>query len=206
VQPPLVVTTALRSAQHLSTTLTSSLVKHLPEAIVVNKYNAGALLKLRSTDVLELGRRNPKWHQAIKTAAENHGVKHLYERAPGDLIFPGEETLVTGLAETKISICFPSNVTHPERSGSVSTLTSRYLESMASRCLVLGTTPGELSELFGFDPVVEANMVQPWQQLYSILACIESYQAHVDAAYEQVQSVGGWEFRIRQLLSLIRAL
>jgi hypothetical protein len=206
LKPPLVITTAMQSAQHLGANLGSSVVKHLPEAVDLGKYRAGAPLLARSMDVLELGRRNPHWHEAVKMAAENHGVKHLYERAPGDLIFLDETTLVAGLADTKVSICFPSNLTHPERAGSVSTLTSRYLESIASRCLVLGTTPHELVDLLGFNPVVEADMVQPWQQLRSILCSIESYQAQVDEAYERVQSVGGWDFRIRQLLNLIRAV
>jgi hypothetical protein len=206
VQPPLVITTALGSAQHLRETLTACVVEHLPEAIVVTKYDAGAPLSSRSTDVLELGRRNLQWHEVIKTAAENHGIKHLYEPVPGNLVFPDEMTLIVGLAETKLSICFPSNVTHPERSGSVSTLTSRYLESMASRCLVLGMTPPELSDLLGFDPVIRADMSRPWEQLHTILGSVESYQEQVDEAYERVQSAGSWDSRIRQLLDLIRAL
>jgi hypothetical protein len=158
----------------------------------------------RSTDVLEMGRRYLPWHERVRTMAKDNGVKHLYERVPGEVIFTGEASLVAGLADSKVSVCFPSSITHPERSGSVSTLTSRYLESIASRCLVLGQTPDELTDLLGFNPAVQADMSQPWEQLRGLLDCIGSYQAHVDHAYEQVESVGGWDYRVRQLLDLVR--
>jgi hypothetical protein len=205
-QPPLVIATARRSVEHLRATLKSSVVEHVPEAINTSRYESGSPLSARSIDVLELGRRNARWHEIVRMAAERHGVKHLYERVPGDLIFPDEAALVTGLAESKISVCFPSNVTHPERSGSVSTVTSRYLESLASRCLVLGEVPNELSDLLGFDPSVRADMEQPWQQVQMILESIELYQGQVDAAHERVRLVGGWDFRVRQVLDLVQGL
>src|SRR5215212_4390312 len=129
LQPPLIITTARRSAQHLSATLRSSFVEHLDEATDVGRYQVGGPLTARSIDVLEMGRRNPQWHEIVTGPAKEGGVTHLYERVPGDLVFADEAALVAGLAESKISVCFPSNVTHPERTGSVSTLTSRYLES-----------------------------------------------------------------------------
>ena len=183
-----------------------SRVEHLPEAIDIAKYSPGSSLPSRSIDVLELGRRHPSWHEAVQTAARDQGVTHFYERVPGELVFSAETSLSSGLAQSKISVCFPSNVTHPDRSGSVSTLTSRYLESMASRCLVLGESPPELRDLLGFDPVVRADMSEPWRQLDSILATIDTYQPQVDRAHEQIQSVGTWNFRIRQLLDLIQSL
>ena len=204
--PPLVITTARRSAQHLQAVLGGIRVEHLPEAIDIAKYSPGSPLRSRSIDVLELGRRHSRWHEAVKTAAQDTDVLHLYERVPGELVFADETTLSSGLAQSKISVCFPSDLTHPKRSGSVSTLTSRYLESMASRCLVLGESPPELGDLLGFDPVVGADMTQPWPQLNLILSRIETYQDQVDRAHRQVQSVGSWSFRIRQLLDLIQAL
>jgi hypothetical protein len=203
-RPPLVITTAEASATYLASRLHSSVVLHLPEAIDVGKYLPGGLLSERATDVLEMGRRNAHWHDAVTANARAGGVEHLFERAPGEVIFPDEASLVAGLAQTKVSVCFPSSVTHPERSGSVSTLTSRYLESIASRCLVLGEAPAELPRLLGLDPVVRSDMDQPWGQLRQVLGSIESYQPQVDEAYEQVVEVGGWDYRIRQLLTLLK--
>jgi hypothetical protein len=204
-RPPLVITTAEASAAYLASRLHSSVVVHLPEAINLGKYRPGGRLSERGTDVLEMGRRNARWHDAVTAGARASGVRHLYERAPGEVIFPDEASLIDGLADSKISVCFPSSVTHPERSGSVSTLTSRYLESIASRCLVLGEAPAELPRLLGFDPAVRSDMAQPWHQLRLLLGSIELYQPQVDEAYEQVMAVGGWDYRIRQLLSLLRA-
>lgn len=204
--PPLVVTTALRSAEHLRGTLRSSRVAHLPEAIDIGRYDAGLPLNARSTDLLELGRRNSQWHDLVERAAETYNLKHLYERAPGEFVFADETTLVAGLSDSKISVCFPSNITHPDRSGSVSTVTSRYLESIASRCLLLGEAPGELSDLLGFNPAVTANMEHPWEQLHAILGSIERYQAQVDDAYSRVKLIGGWDCRAQQLMDLIRSM
>lgn len=206
VRPPLVVTTARASAHHLASTLHSSVVVHLPEAIDIDRYRPGAALSARRIDVLEMGRRNSHWHDAIRPSLAEHGLEHRYERRRGEVVFSGEAALVAGLTASKVSVCFPSAVTHPERSGSVSTLTSRYLESMASRCLVLGQAPEDLVDLLGLQPVVEAEMARPWDQLQSVLARVESYQAQVDAAYEQLRLVGGWDHRSRQLLEQIRAL
>jgi hypothetical protein len=203
-RPPLVVTTAKASAQHLGAALGQSVVHHLPEAINLARYSPGTVLSNRTIDVLEMGRRHAHWHEAVTLSTDAQGVRHLYEEVPGRVIFESQDSLVAGLANSKISVCFPSSVTHPERSGSVSTLTSRYLESLASRCLLLGEAPSELTDLLGFAPAVTADLNEPFQQLRSLLGSISSYQEQVDAAYERVHAVGGWDHRARQLLELVR--
>lgn len=205
-RPPLVITTAQASARHLAAALTDSVVVHLPEAIHLGRYSSGTALSARAIDVLEMGRRHAPWHDAVTRADQIPHIRHLYERAQGEVIFAGEAALVAGLADSKISVCFPSSLTHPERSGSVSTLTSRYLESMASRCLILGQTPDELSDLIGFDPGVRADLQRPGLQLESVLGSIDSHQPRVDEAYQRVQSVGGWDYRVQQILEVIRSL
>ena len=65
--------------------------------------------------------------------------------------------LAAGFGDAKVSVCFPSSTTHPQRSGSVETATHRYFESFASRCIVVGRAPAELVDLFGYNPVVEAD-------------------------------------------------
>jgi hypothetical protein len=204
VRPPLVVTTASQSAEYLRDRLPGTRVEHLPEATRLDRYSPGAPLGDRKIDVLELGRRSPAWHDAVVGEAERSGVRHLYEPVPGQLVFAGEAEMLAGLADSKVSVCFPSSVTHPQRSGSVTTMTHRYLESIASRCVVLGHAPEELTSLLGYDPVVPADPTDPWGQLHSVLDSISTYQERVDEARTRLLAVGGWATRANQLAALVR--
>jgi hypothetical protein len=206
IRPPLVIVTSLDSAIHLGKALDDTRVEFLPEAANVHAYRAGDALAHRPIDILELGRRNHPWHDAVTPRAEALGWKHLYEQRPGELVFPDEATLVTGLSASKLSVCFPSSVTHPERAGSVCTMTHRYLESLASRCLIVGRTPPELPALLGFDPVVPADTADPVSQLHLLLDSVESFQEMVDQARAQLLTVGDWTTRARDLLALVRDL
>jgi hypothetical protein len=208
IEPPLIVVTSSRSAEYLRSRLSASRVEFLPEATTIDAYQPGDALADRSIDVLELGRRNEAWHAAVTPALAEclPEARHLYEARPGELIFADEEGLVAGLAASKVSVCFPSSITHPARSGSVSTMTHRYLESISSRCLVLGQTPPELLPLLGVDPVVGADLHDPWGQLRQLLNSLESYQDMVDDARERLIGVGDWKDRARDLLSLLHSL
>jgi hypothetical protein len=207
LRPPLVMTTALQSAEYLQGRLPGIRVEHLPEAADLQRYLPGAELHSRGIDVLELGRRNNAWHAAVVGETERRRLRHLYEPWPGKLVFPGgEDEMLRGLADSKVSVCFPSSITHPLRAGSVTTMTHRYLESIASRSVVLGHGTEELTALLGCDPVVPADPVDPWGQLSSVLDSISHYQERVDDARTRLLAVGGWNTRVSQLAALVRGL
>jgi hypothetical protein len=127
---------------------------------------------------------------------------HLYERAKGCIVFPAKQEMIDGLANTRISVCFPSSMTHPKRSGVVETLTYRYLESMASKCLVVGKCPKELVELFGYNPVIE---LENPSQIMEILNQIQDYQCLVERNYHRLLEVGTARIRVQQLLAHVGA-
>ena len=64
---------------------------------------------------------------------------------------------------------FPCSLTHPERSGPVETVTHRYFESMASKCLIIGHAPRELIDLFGYNPAIEMQANHEFKQLQALL-------------------------------------
>jgi hypothetical protein len=70
-----------------------------------------------------------------------------------------------GLANSKISICVPSDITHPERTGNISTITNRYLQSMASKCLILGKLPHDMLHLFDYNHIIEIDEENPVLQI-----------------------------------------
>ncbi|MEO6436782.1 MAG: hypothetical protein ABIP55_13620, partial [Tepidisphaeraceae bacterium] len=149
----------------------------MPEAINPEAYNGDKPLAARSIDVLEMGRRYSAYHDTIRPHCETRKYDHRYEKVVGQIIFPTYDAFIAALGDSKVSICFPSSLTHPARSGDVETLTLRYLESIAARCILVGRCPAELKDLFGYNPMIEADLADPGGQLDTILADLS---AHVD--------------------------
>lgn len=178
----------------------------MPEATEPERYDSSRPLRERTLDVVELGRRDPAFHDAIREPLRTAGRSHRYEPVPGQIIFPTFAELVEGLGGARISVCFPSSVTHPARSGSVETVTHRYFESMASRCLILGQCPAELRDLFGYDPVIPADAVDPGGHILEILGDVDAYQPLVDRNYARLLKVGTWDVRVGEMLAALDAL
>ena len=122
----------------------------IPEGLDLNDFLSGDVLRARKIDVLELGRKHSTWHDQVANTLRDSGFVHLYEQAPGLRVFGDDGLLRKDWRIAKISVCFPSSITHPERSGSFETTTSRYFQSMASRCIILGHAPAELTADFGY--------------------------------------------------------
>jgi hypothetical protein len=175
----------------------------LPEAIECEHYSAAVPWNDRRIDVLEFGRKFDRFHDAIEAGLRDQGYKHVYAKVEGKLVFVGRSEFVRGLADSKISICFPQSMTHPSRFGHVETMTQRYLESMASGAVVLGATPPELATLFGYDPVLAVDWSNPVGQINAILA---NPQAHEDLRARNlsaVASIGSWTARSRQFAEVL---
>lgn len=195
--------TARQSADYFSNRLPEMRSVWMPEAVDPRKYNGKKSLIERSVDVLELGRRFDEYHERITDGLKKSGYKHLFERRKGEIIFPARSDLAAGLSETRISVCFPGSLTSPERCGNVETVTHRYFESMASRCIIVGRCPGELRDIFGYDPVIEADMNDPLRQIENILSRPDDFQDHVERNYRRLIEVGTWERRAGDLIDEI---
>ncbi len=176
----------------------------MPEALDPTPYSAEKPMGQRTIDVLELGRRYDLYHDKIRDHCLSRNYRHSYEQRKGQLVFPLATDFYRGMADTRISICFPSSITHPERSGDVETLTLRYLESIACKNIIVGRCPRELEDLFGFNPVVEADMNDPAGQIDDILANVDAYAAQLDRNLQRLREIGTWEARVGKILSLLR--
>jgi Glycosyl transferases group 1 len=170
----------------------------VPEGITPQNYRCNPISG-RDIDVLQFGRRYEQYHQQVVSALEKAGKTYLYEQAPGQIIFPNRPAFVDGLARTRISICFPSSVTHPERSGDVSTLTMRYLQSLASKCLVVGSAPDEMVRLFGYNPLIQADLCDPAGQLLAILENYDDFAELIEQNYRKVVAEHTWKQRWDQI-------
>lgn len=168
-----------------------------PENYMFNNYND------KSIDVLAFGRRYDEYHEQIVECLENNNKQYLYEKERGNIIFPTREDFIMGMAKSKISICVPSNITHPERSGNFETMTIRYLQSMASKCIILGHAPVEMITLFGYNPVIEIDLKNAEDQLLSILNNYSEYIPFVEKNYQTMLQHHTWQCRwdtMKQLL------
>ena len=174
----------------------------VPEGIDLDEYQSPPHIQ-RSIDVLELGRRHEAYHHLVTPALATGGRLHIYESKPGELVFPDRAAFIAGLARTKVSICFPSNITTPERAGDIETMTIRYLQSMVSKCLVVGHAPAEMLSLFGYNPVVEADMRHPAEQLLAIIMNYPQYLPLIERNYETVRARHTWEERWNTMRSLL---
>ena len=175
----------------------------VPEGIDVTLYRRRELRE-RDIDVIQMGRKHDGYHTAIIEKLCEKGKTYLFEKVRGEVIFPTREGFIDGLSRSKISICVPSCLTHPERSGDISTMTLRYLQSMASGCLIVGVRPYDMQFLFDHNPVVEIDFNDPAGQLLEILDKIDQYSSLIDRNYHAVRDNHTWIHRwedIRHRLS-----
>jgi hypothetical protein len=195
---------ARQSAVHFINEIPEMASVWLPEATDPTEYSPARPLIERDVDVLELGRKHELYHVRITGALEYAQKSHKYVQYMGMSVFPGKTGFVEGLGRSRISICFPCSETNPERAVTVETVTHRYFESIASKCLILGHAPKELIDLFGYNPVIEVAWGSEFEQIRSLLNNIATYQEFVERNYERLLEVGTWESRIAMILSEVR--
>jgi hypothetical protein len=169
----------------------------IPEGIKVDNYKSYPYEE-KNIDVLEFGRRYEQYHLRIRETLQKAGYSHAFAQK-GQLLFPDEPAFVEGLAKSKISICFPSSITHPERSGNVSTMTLRYLQSMAAKCLIVGKMPYDMQYLFDYAPVVEIDENDPGAQIVDILKHYDQYIPLIEKNYETVVRQHDWKNRLEAI-------
>ena len=191
-----------QAAENIRKIVEACHVYWIPEGVDPSLYSRRPFAE-RNIDVLQLGRKFDAYHQCIVKPLEQLGKVYRYEKTRGEVIFPTRAGFVDGLAHAKISICVPSNITHPERSGETETMTTRYLQSMVSKCLVLGSAPKEMVKLFGYNPVVDIDMNDPAGQIGSLLDNLSKYEPLIERNYEAVLSQHTWTNRWKSIAEIL---
>lgn len=153
----------------------------------------------KDIDVLALGRRHDRHHERIVDRLAAAGCSYRYELQKGQLVFATRDDFIDGLARTRISICVPSTVTHPDRAGGIETMTLRYLQSMVSKCLIVGHAPAEMIRLFGYNPVVEIDPIDPAGQLLSLLDHWDDQRDLIERNHAAVLASHTWPRRWQQM-------
>jgi hypothetical protein len=191
-----------QAAEQLKHRVERCTVLWVPEGVEPSRYSSRSFLE-RDIDVLQLGRKYDAYHSLIAPALEKAGKSYLYERDKGTLVFPDRAAFIAGLSRARISICTPSSLTHPDRAGGIETMTTRYLQSMTSRCLVVGHAPAEMVELFGYNPVVEIEMGRAADQILEVLEKFEDYVPLIQRNFETVSKSHTWSRRWEQMSKVL---
>lgn len=173
-------------------------IKYIPEGIDPTLYHAGELLKNRNIDVLEYGRIKNLYNIHFP----NH-IKHLYSKK-GKRLFATNQDFFNALGQSKVTLCFPRNITNPNMAGNIETLTQRYWENMLSRIVMIGKSPKELIDLIGYDPVIPIDEKAPKDQIIDVLLHIDDYQSLVDKNRENAIEKGQWTTRVLSMRKFLK--
>lgn len=169
----------------------------ITEGIDIDKFEAGVELSERIIGLYEIGsiRRGmfPKKHP--------EEYKRLFNK-PKDWNNRTQEDYKRLLQNSQLTVIFPRSITEPETAQGIETLTQRYWECMLSRILMVGHAPKELTDLLGYNPVIEMDMEHDLKQVESILADIDNpaYQELVDRNRETALRLGSWDIRMKQVM------
>ncbi len=77
---------------------------------------------------------------------------------------------------------------------------------MLSRIVMVGHAPKELTDLVGYNPVIEMDMEHDLEQINELLAHIEDYQPLVDRNRETALKMGSWDIRMKQVMEWLKGL
>lgn len=203
-RPVVAFVSAKASAEYMQRHLPDMDFVWAPEATNPTAYDDRIPVEQRAIDLLELGRRCDSFHEQLRPALAQDGRVHLFERVKGEKIFGNDrKRLVDGLANSRLVACFPATMTHSFSRG-VETMTHRYVEAMAAGCLPVGHAPGELIELFGYNPVVEIDLSAAARDVRAILDRIEDWKPLIRRNRERLLQVGTWDIRAKTIFEAIR--
>lgn len=202
------IDTLLVSAAQVVTALRDRLpevqVAWIPEGIHASEY-LSVMSDAKDIDVLHYGRDFESYRRQILPICKRNGYRYLYSEPHSSKRLPNKRDLINALSRAKVSICVPRSRTHPELACGISTLTLRYLQAMASKCLPLGSIPDDARTLFDYEPVVTIDPRSPAAQLVEILSRYGDYHDLIERNYREVHLRHTWTARIDQILETVLA-
>jgi hypothetical protein len=176
----------------------------LPEAVDPSCFDPSLPLFSRPIDVLEIGRPFEAYHERIRAPLAQAGYRHHYP-TPAHVGGIPYADVVKAYSQSKVVVCFPRSITHPQQAGEVETSTFRYFECISSKALMIGHCPQELIEILGFNPVVEANFDMPAEQLINdLLPRVGDYQSLVDRSYQALCQTWTVDHQAAKILTALK--
>lgn len=199
--------TSSQNAERIQKRFPEMRILVITEGIDTTKYHAGKDLRERCIDLLEFGRGSNINFNDNHNDNENIDGKFRYvcTKVNGKFIY-SDEKLFEAMSDAKITIALPRCDTDPVIAAGVETLTQRYWENMLSRIVMIGRAPKELTDLIGYNPVINIDREHIKEQIYDILEHIEDYQTLVDKNRVTALHLSDWNIRMRKVMEWLKGL
>jgi Glycosyl transferases group 1 len=187
-------------------------VEYMPQAIDSTRFYPQ---KARPIDVLSVGRRLESVHAQLLGIAARHDLWYQFSesRAPIAIDLKDSQFLLARLCRSaRVQICWPVEVTHPERTRSGYTpadgspITARWFEAAASGSIVMGAKPAspEFDRLFPSSAFVRelprGSESGVEQALIQALGDDEDLRSR-EALAEYVRRHHSWQVRCAEILA-----
>lgn len=186
--------TSSQTAERMQERFPKMNILFVPEGIDVSEYGEGKPLNQRTNLLYEIGQG--------KRCFLKSQYPQEYERLsslPVDGLIPDKKSYIDVLCNAQVSVTFPRCDLMPEETGDIETLTQRYWEAMLTRSVIVGRAPKELTNLIGYNPVIDLDKKNPIGQIEDILAHIDDYQDFVDKNRQVALEKGEWQVRMREV-------
>ena len=155
----------------------------ITEGIDTEDYDKGEQLTNRNVDLYYYGRQ--------PAVVNKTDYRDLTVLAHGS-----NDEFVDRLRNAKVTIAVPRCDVVPTCH---ETLTQRFWECMLSRMVMVGRAPKELTDLIGYNPVIDIDYNHLYGQIKDITSNIERYQPLVDRNRETALRLAPWELRMREV-------
>ncbi len=184
---------------------------HADQAVSL-KYFAPAPPEKRVIHFSSYGRRHPRVHEALLRFCERRGL--YYDYTTHGRAQPTAESLALlkqfawHLCHSLFTVCWPVEITNPQRAGDLSPITCRWFEAAAAGAAIIGQPPRNprFARLFGEDFVtpldpeesverIGARLEEIWDRRMELstraLAPRERLGVKLDWS-ERVRAIRGW--------------
>lgn len=193
--------TSSQTAERMKEYFPKMNVLTITEGIDTDNWDEGRKLIDRLIGLYEIG----SVQRGLFRKKHPEEYKRLFNK-PEEWGFRTQEDYKRLLTNSRLTVIFPRSITEPETAQDIETLTQRYWECMLSRILMVGHAPKELTDLIGYNPVIELDMEHDLEQIENLLAHIEDYQPLVDRNRETALKMGSWDIRMKQVMEWLRSL
>lgn len=183
----------------------------IPQGVKLSRF-APSFENRRFIDFCAYGRRLQRIHEALREFCSESGHHYEYTTATG--VSPGThpsehyQQYSWHLRHSIFNICWPVEVTHPQRVLTFSPITCRWFEAAASGNVVIGKAPADpgFTDLFGPDFVVDLDtelsdecLKSFWRRLWDKRSI---YLECAKQRYFSHASKWSWETRVRDMVQL----
>lgn len=171
------------SASRIQARLPHLNILTITEGIDIDRYNAGKELCDREIDFYSFGRQLEKLRET-----DFSGLNVAFNGSGSEF----RERLQNSKTTIAVPRCDVVPTCHE-------TLTQRYWECMLSRMVMIGRAPKELTDLIGYNPVIDIDYNNLYGQIKDITSNIERYQSFVDRNRDTALRLAPWELRMREV-------